>query len=177
MGCNHNFHNRKSIRLPGYDYSQSGAYFVTICVQNQQCLFGEIVDGVMLLNEMGKIVVDEWVKTAVIRREISLGDWVVMPNHFHGIVVIDNHRNRGHCHTLPQRQSPSKNLGAMIRGFKSAATKQINQYRQTPGTPVWQRNYWEHIIRNDDDLHRIREYMQTNPMRWQQDSLHPNAQP
>lgn len=88
MKYNSEIHHRRSIRLKGYDSSRKGAYFVTICDQNRECLFGEIVDGVMRLNHMGKIVADEWVKTAKIRNEIELDEWVVMPNHFHGILVI-----------------------------------------------------------------------------------------
>jgi putative transposase len=85
-----NIHHRRSIRLPGYDYSQSGAYFVTICAYQRQCLFGDVVDGQMVLNQYGAIVADEWQKSSVIRREIELDAWMVMPNHFHGIVIIQN---------------------------------------------------------------------------------------
>jgi hypothetical protein len=83
-------HHRRSIRLPGYDYSQPGAYFVTICAYQRQCLFGEIIDGQMRLNQYGAIVADEWQKSSIMRREIELDAWVVMPNHFHGIVIIEN---------------------------------------------------------------------------------------
>ena len=85
-----NKHHRRSIRLPGYDYRQSGAYFVTICACQRQCLFGDIIDGRMILNQYGMVVANEWQKSAVIRREIELDAWVVMPNHFHGIVIINN---------------------------------------------------------------------------------------
>ena len=90
MNYVYNRHHRRSIRLPGYDYSQPGAYFVTICVEQRQCLFGDIVDGRMVLNQYGVIVADEWQKSSVIRQEIELDVWVVMPNHFHGIVIITN---------------------------------------------------------------------------------------
>jgi putative transposase len=85
-----NIHHRRSIRLSGYDYSQAGAYFVTICVYQRQCLFGEIVDGRMILKQYGAIVAHEWQKSALIRQEIKLDAWVVMPNHFHGIAIITN---------------------------------------------------------------------------------------
>lgn len=90
MKYNPDKHHRRSIRLPGYDYSQSGAYFVTICAYQRQCLFGNVVDGRMVLNQYGAIVADEWQKSSVIRQEIELDGWMVMPNHFHGIVIIKN---------------------------------------------------------------------------------------
>ena len=90
-------HHRWSIRLKGYDYSLAGAYFVTICTQNRLCLFGNIAENQMRLNDAGEIVANEWMKTAEIRNEIELDEWVVMPNHFHGIVVITNSENMTHC--------------------------------------------------------------------------------
>jgi len=189
-------HHRRSIRLEGYDYAGAGAYFVTICVQDKKCLFGEIVAGEMVLNDAGGIVADEWLKTARIRQEIELDEWVVMPNHFHGIVVITrrgdrpvalvgdaqgNSGDRGNSRysgnsgdrrsPLPRGPQP-KSIGALMAGFKSAATKRINELRQTPGTKIWQRNYWEHVIRNGVDLHEIREYIQNNPLKWELDNLY-----
>ena len=90
MKYDRNRHHRRSIRLPGYDYCQSGAYFVTICADRRQCLFGDIVDGQMVLNQYGVIVANEWQKSSIIRREIVLDSWIVMPNHLHGIAIIDN---------------------------------------------------------------------------------------
>ena len=87
--------NRRSIRLAGYDYTAAGAYFVTICAHNQECLFGDVMDGAMMLNDAGRIIADEWEKTAMIRQEIELDEWVVMPNHVHGIVMITNIINAG----------------------------------------------------------------------------------
>jgi len=172
-------HHRRSTRLPGYDYSQPGAYFVTICTRNRECFLGEIIAGEMRLNDLGRIVANEWVNTEKIRCEITLAEWVIMPNHLHGIVLIGNHPSvvgayghrevRAYGHT-PLR-SPSKNLGAMVRGFKSAVTQQINHHLNTPGQPFWQRNYHEHVIRNDADLNRIREYVTDNPTRWDRDKL------
>ena len=167
--------NRRSIRLQGYDYSKAGAYFVTICTQNRECLFGEIVNGEMRLNEAGRVVADEWLKTAEIRDEIELDEWVVMPNHVHGILVIADRRgdppvaptNRPVAPTGPQPRS----IGAVMAGFKSAATKRINELRQTPGIKLWQRNYWEHIVRNEPELNRIQEYIHNNPAQWELDSL------
>jgi len=185
--------HRRSLRLKAYDYSQAGAYFVTVCAYDKKCVFGEIESGVMRLNANGEVVASEWVRSAKVRSEIECGEFVVMPNHFHGIVRIvgaygntpvshgeptkancydgaDGH-DRAYCHT-PLR-SPSRNLGAMVRGFKGSASRRINEICSTPGAAVWQRNYYEHVIRNDDDYNRIAEYVANNPQRWMEDALHP----
>jgi len=180
-------HHRRSLRLKGYDYSQAGAYFVTICAYGKACLFGEIESGVMRLNEYGEIVASEWMKSAELRLEIDCGEFVVMPNHFHGIVCIVgaygntpiscdekkmvSSRNKGVLPYAPT--SPSRNVGSMVRGFKGATSRRINQLRNTPGASVWQRNYYEHIIRDEADYNRIAEYVTYNPQRWMEDSLHP----
>lgn len=180
--------NRRSIRLQGYDYSQAGAYFVTVCTQNRECLFGDIVDGEMRMNTAGRMVADEWIKTAEIRDEIKLDEWVVMPNHFHGILVIGDRRGdrpvaplnvtttsgeQGDRPVAPTGPKP-RSVGAVMAGFKSAVTKRINELHQTPGAKLWQRNYWEHIVRNEPELNRIREYIHNNPARWELDKLHPS---
>ena len=128
-------HHRRSIRLKGYDYSQIGAYFITICTQNRECLFGKIVDGKMVLNPFGRIVADEWTKTALIRDEIKLDEWVVMPNHFHGIVVVTNCRGTARRAPTVERfgKPVSGSIPTIVRSFKSAVTKRINELRQTPG--------------------------------------------
>jgi len=168
-------YHRRSVRLKGYDYSQVCAYFLTVCAYDRLCLFGEIENGLMSLNQYGEIVAEEWLRSAVVREEIECGEFVVMPNHFHGIVHIVqsdfNTKNRAYCHT-PLR-SPSRNLGAMVRGFKSAVTNRCNEIRHTVGISVWQRNYYEHVIRDDADYNRIVEYILENPQRWMEDSLHP----
>ncbi|BBA35117.1 uncharacterized protein sS8_3174 [Methylocaldum marinum] len=186
--------NRRSIRLQGYDYSQAGAYFVTLCTHNRECLFGEIVNGEMRLNDAGQIVAGEWLKTAEIRDEIELDAWVVMPNHFHGILVITDGRGdrpvapvdgvapmngttisgeQGDRRVAPTGPQP-RSIGAVMAGFKSAVTKRINELRQSPGAKLWQRNYWEHIVRNEPELNRIREYIHNNPAQWELDKLHPS---
>ena len=158
-----NRHHRRSIRLKGYDYSQPGAYFVTICAFQRQCLFGEIVNGQMRLNQYGEIVAEQWQKSAVIRQEIELDTWVVMPNHFHGVVIINdgdrvvvrdvvgangndvvgaNGRSPLRDDLYPSLRMKPKSLSSLIAGFKSTVTKQINILRDAPGTPVWQRNYY-----------------------------------
>jgi REP element-mobilizing transposase RayT len=179
-------HHRRSIRLKGYDYTHAGAYFITIVTQGRECLFGEIVDGEMRVNEYGQIVRDEWMKTRILRPQVILDEFVVMPNHIHGIICVEDdtvgaqHRCAPTMSTIPPRGVTPNNvvpgsLGAIIRAFKSAVTKQINDRRGTPGATVWQRNYYEHIIRNDHSLQRIREYILTNPLRWHLDVENPNA--
>ena len=166
---------RRSIRLKGYDYTQAGGYFVTVCTQNRECLFGEIADGEMVLNEYGTIVADEWRKTAQIRNEIELGEWVVMPNHMHGIVIIiSGNDRRGTARRAPTEQfgkPVSGSLPTIIRSFKSAVTRRINELRNTAGAKLWQRNYYEHIIRNDDEYNQIVRYIRHNPINWNDDKL------
>jgi REP element-mobilizing transposase RayT len=151
---------------------------VTICAHSQECLFGEIIDGEMRLNAYGEVVEEEWLRSAEIRSEIELDAFVVMPNHLHGIVIIMDHIHLqsdpmvGAHGRAPLRREP-RSLGSFIAGFKSAVTKRINSLRGTPGAPVWQRNYYEHIIRDEHDLACIREYIATNPLRWDQDTENP----
>jgi putative transposase len=181
MKYNPEIHHRQSIRLREFDYSQSGAYFVTICTKNKECLFGEIKDGEMGLNEFGGIVHMEWLQTAVIRENVELDVFVVMPNHFHGIILLSNTDCRGEV-TSPNKMGSCNHvqgggtpplrkytLGQIIAYFKYQSTKQINQIRNNPGVPVWQRNYYERIIRNQTELDKIREYVLENPMNWLND--------
>jgi putative transposase len=185
--------HRRSIRLDGYDYASAGAYFVTICTQDRTCVFGDVVDGQMRPNACGRIVQDELVRTPIVRPEMQMDVWVVMPNHVHVVVrIVGAYGNtpgngaRGdagaHIDTgayidtpvqMPQGaksgrafRSPSHTIGAMVRGFKSATTARINTLRGTPGAAVWQRNYYEQIIRDEDSLNRVRAYVSANPARW-----------
>ena len=143
----------------------------------------------MRLNEYGEIVRDEWLKTPAMRPNVELGEWVVMPNHIHGIVVINHtmaHVRRGVLRyaptvdastttDMPKLQSPSQTIGAIVRGFKSAAAKRINTQRGTPGLPVWQHNYWEHVIRNEQSYIEIATYIVDNPAKWEIDKLYVGA--
>ena len=165
-------HHRRSIRLRNYDYSRAGAYFITVCTDGRELLFGEVIDGEVELNELGRIAAEEWLKSARIRIEIELDAWVVMPNHVHGIVIITDGRCRGDRLVAPSGPRP-RSLGAMMAGFKSAVTKRINTMRGTPGASVWQRNYYEHVIRNESALDRIRQYIADNPARWSEDPENP----
>ncbi|MDJ1473764.1 transposase [Xanthocytophaga flava] len=186
-------HHRRSIRLSDYDYSLAGLYFVTICVKDRQCLFGHVNGGQMVLNEAGEIARQEWGKSVEIRQGIALHEFIIMPNHMHGIVeIIDTkcrgdwqvaqattigsdqtHRsagNQGDLPIAPTRLNP-KSLGAMIGGYKASVTKKVNDIRQASES-VWQRNYYEHIIRNAHSHQQISEYITTNPQRWEQDALY-----
>ncbi len=165
-------HHRRSVRLRNYDYSRSGAYFITVCTTGQELLFGEVNDGKVELNELGRIAAEEWLKSARIRIEIELDAWVLMPNHVHGIVIITDDLCRGDRPVAPSGPRP-RSLGAMMAGFKSAATKRINTMRGTPGVSIWQRNYYEHVIRYESTLDRIRQYIADNPARWPEDRENP----
>ncbi len=184
-------HHRRSIRLAGYDYTAEGGYFITCVAQARVCLFGEVVNGVMNLNGYGEIVKEEWFKTKSLRDNIELIDeeFVVMPNHIHGIIwLIDDGVCRGtarcaptdmRCAPTDMRCAPTpdeqfgkmipKSIPTIVRAYKSAVTKQINLLRQTPGEPVWQRNYYEHIIRSEKDYDNIANYIYDNPLCWEKD--------
>ena len=134
----------------------------------------------MVLNNAGRVVADEWQNTPHLRPNVELDEFVVMPNHCHGIVVITETR-RGVLQyaptpETPRLRSPSQTIGAIIRGFKSAVTKRINQMRGTPGVSVWQRGFYEHIIRNENEFNRTREYTANNPLQWELDRENPNMQ-
>jgi len=168
-------YHRQSIRLKNYDYTQAGAYFVTICTHKRECVLGDVVNGEMRLNELGQVVEMEWLKTAEIRDNVELDEFVVMPNHIHGIIVITE-SCVGATSRSPLRNGPApKSIGAIVAGFKSAATKRINELCGIPRAPVWQRNYYEHVIRNEDDLNEIREYILSNPVKWELDSENPKT--
>jgi putative transposase len=166
---------RHSLRLKDYDYAAPGAYFVTICTKDRLPLLGDVIEGDMRLTDYGRIIDQEWKISAKIRREIILDAFVVMPNHIHGIIFI-NESDVGATGGSPFRSGPRRHsLASFVSGFKSATTKQINALRQTPGVLVWQRNYYEHVIRNEQSLHRIREYIANNPARWDFDRENPAA--
>ena len=166
-------HHRRSIRYEGFDYSQSGAYFVTVCAWNRECLFGQVAGTAVELTREGQIAQEEWLKTAQHRPHVRLDQYVVMPNHFHGIVILEG--QEGTARRAPTRfgEALPKSLPTLIGAFKSAAARRINLLRGTSGQPVWQRNYFEHIIRNDESLSQIRLYIANNPLHWDVDSENP----
>jgi REP-associated tyrosine transposase len=164
-------HHRRSIRLKGYDYTQPGAYFVTACTHQREALFGEVVEGKMQVNECGRATTDEW--QALPRRfpHMCLDEFVVMPNHIHAIIeIVDDGGGRGTTRRAPTIEQFGKpvagSLPTIVRTFKSEVTKRVNEIRQTSGAPVWQRNYYEHIVRNERELNAIRRYIRSNPLKW-----------
>lgn len=192
MSTNSNLPNRQSIRLKDYDYSQEGSYFITLVTQDRLHLFGKIEDGKMMLNSVGKIIEDEWRKTIELRPNIALGEFIIMPDHMHMIIIIteqlEKKEDKEWTHSNPK--SPSQTIGAIIRGFKGASTKKINLFLNSAGespfapttesqfaptefykNKIFQRNYYEHIIRNQNDYNRIEQYILDNPKNWKKKKL------
>ena len=168
---------RRSIRLPDYDYSQPGAYFITIVTRGRECLFGDIEHCEMKLNDAGQIVWDVWKSLPSRYPQIGLGTAQVMPNHFHGIVNI--HQSAipvGAIHESPLPEWHDRRrmtLPLVVGYFKMNTAKRINQIHGSEGLPVWQRNYYEYIIRNETDYNRIHTYIATNATNWGTDDEHP----
>lgn len=169
-------HHRHSLRLHGYDYTRAGAYFVTICTRNRECLFGQIIAGQMQFNAWGKIVEDEWLQTPTLRPGVELDDFVVMPNHFHAIVILLNKDARSASPQVPPvpelRRQPGS-LGAVVGGFKSAVTRRIREREDNAEMVIWQSRFYEHIVRDEAELHRIRVYIDNNPAHWETDTENP----
>lgn len=202
-------HHRRSIRLRGYDYAWAGTYFVTLCAQHRECLFGEVMGNKMRLNVAGQIVATIWQSIPRHFPGVTLEAWIIMPNHLHGIIVIGDQR-RGEAvaydspasttprlaiaspnppHPAPKKPEPLPtdasprqdgtqpgSLSAIVQNFKSVSTRKINRIRNTPGGPVWQRNYYEHILRDEAALNRIRQYIGDNPRQWAEDENNPSRQ-
>jgi putative transposase len=155
----------RSIRLRGYDYSQAGAYFVTICTQDRACLFGKILNGMLRLNSNGECIMRCWEGITEHFPGVELDALVVMPNHMHGIVVLAD--------SLPN--DPERpTLGRIVAYFKYQSTKAINHANSIASGRIWQRNYYERIIRSEQALQTVREYIAKNSLRWEADQLHPD---
>ena len=211
-------HRRRSIRLHGYDYSLPGAYFVTLCAFKKERIFGHVVENQMHENECGKIVREQWLESARIRKGIELDAFIVMPNHLHGILwflgpkgehILMNsgftwevgpsgarpgsnatrHAPRpratepykdGRTPFGPTNPTPAmrpRSLASWAAGFKSAVTSRIRKHWKRPDAAVWQEDYFERIIRDEDELFRIRDYILSNPARWRLDRENPEAGP
>lgn len=158
------FRQRKNLRLADFDYGATGAYFVTVCTHGQRCLFGSCRDGVVYLSEVGRTIELEWQRSAEIRSEIELDEFVVMPNHLHGIVWI---QSDGRTSAKYERS-----LGSLMSGFKAACTK-FHRRTAGPNATLWQGRYFDHVIRNDESLRNIRRYIRNNPLRWHEDPENP----
>ncbi len=200
MTYNPLIHNRRSIRLKEYDYSQAGAYFVTICTKNRECLFGNISNDQMILNEYGEITEKCWFDLPNHYTNIQLGDFIIMPNHFHGIIEMlpvtvgvglkptptvtkptPTATKPAPTHTTnptpignaqPTHTTTIHGLPEIVRALKTFSSRRINEIRQTPGIPVWQRNYYEHIICNNESLYRITKYIINNPLNCEKDNYY-----
>jgi putative transposase len=163
-----------SLRLRGRDYAATGAHFVTICTHRRACLLGEIRNGIVVHTAIGVIARAEWFATAIVRPYLRLNanEFVIMPNHVHGIIHIQSDRDNGvvgaqrRCApTASIRNVAPRSLGAIVRAFKSATTMRVNALRGTRRAPLWQRNYHDRVIRDDDERTRIRTYIHDNPAR------------
>lgn len=176
-------HRRNSIRLQNYDYCLEGMYYVTICTQKRLCCFGEIIDGVMQLNDTGRMVHNWWLEISNKFTNISLDEFVVMPNHLHGIIIVgadlcvcpDNSKNSN-----ISKDQEDLSLYKVIQWFKTMTTNQYIRMVKSGMAPrfekrFWQRNYYEHVIRNEDDLFLVRKYIKENPLKWNQDEYFVNV--
>ncbi len=179
-------HHRRSIRIKGYDYARPGAYFITVCTHNREFLFGEVANDEMRLSTFGHIVESSWHDLPNHYSNLQLDAFMVMPNHVHGIIIITDVGVGAGLKPAPTRAIPTNTqatkrpterhgLPEVVRAFKTFSSRRINALRGTPGVPVWQRNYYEHIVRSEEALKRIREYIGTNPLRWALDRENPDA--
>jgi putative transposase len=166
-------HERKNMSLHGNDPAQTGGYFVTLVVKDRELLFGEITDGVIAASPIGEIVLDTWAWLSRQYPYVVMGDYCLMPNHFHGIIRIEDPGGGGSRAAAAEEPIKIKPLGQIIGAFKTVSTKRTNLLRGTPSQALWQNNYSEHILRGPDDLARAQEYIANNPARWLQDSEYP----
>lgn len=177
MKFNPDIHHRRSIRLKNYDYSQAGLYFITICIHDRSPLFGKIIDGEMLLNAAGYMVANQWLLLPYRFSTIVLHEYIVMPNHFHGIIESVGVIPYGCPDEDRTGINPAPTVGDVVGAFKSLSTNEyIRNVKQNEWQPfngkLWQRNYYEHIIRDEEAYLKIAEYIQTNPLRWWEDTYH-----
>ncbi|MBU4455832.1 transposase [Patescibacteria group bacterium] len=174
---------RKSIRVKGYDYSKPGYYFITICAQNRNCLFGDVRDRQMVLNDAGRMIETVWNELPEHYQHVELDAFIIMPNHVHGIIVLRPDPIIVGAGLKPARTKPAPTKSArtkkrhalpeIVRGLKTFSSRRINEIRNTLGVKLWQRNYYEHIVRNENELNKIRKYIQENPLKWETDKENP----
>jgi putative transposase len=162
----------KRIRLAHHDYTGAGAYFVTVCAYEWKSIFGEIVGGEVILNDIGRILEREWLRSGEIRKEIVLDAFVVMPNHLHAIVIFREEReDRAGCRPALRgsREHETRSLSTFIGQFKAVTTAVIRRFMQEPEMRVWQMRFYDRVIRNETELNRMREYILNNPAQWHLD--------
>lgn len=168
---------RRSIRLPGYDYRQAGIYFVTLCTYEKTKILGTIEEGEVFLSDLGRIVSEEWQLMAKARPNVQIDRCVVMPNHIHSLIIIEDKRAGDACSASPapnamgSKTLQAGSLGAIIGQFKAAVTRRVKSSRMNHDPQIWQRNYYEHIVRSERSLNDIRRYILENPAKWYDDSL------
>lgn len=167
----HLYPKRRNLRLQGYDYSWQGAYFVTLCTRDKQSLFGQIINSTMKLNPFGEVVESVWKEIPLHYPQINNQVFIVMPNHVHGIVTINQVERAG------SKPAPTKtySLSEIIRAFKTYSSRRINELRNSQGTSVWQRSYYERVIRTENDYYQIGEYIFYNPSKWEEDPENPSS--
>jgi len=181
MSGQDHYPKRRCLRLAGYDYAECGAYFVTICSHERACLFGQIEDNAMRLSELGKAVEEEFLESFVLRKEVTFDAWVIMPNHVHAVVVISGGGSAYRAGDLPvaptkvraARGPARQSVSSLVAGFKAAATRRVRQAIGSASFHLWQRNYHEHVIRNEAELERVRTYIAGNAQLWDQDGENP----
>jgi putative transposase len=186
MGTSRNL-QRRSIRLKGYDYSQPGAYFITICTKDKIRILGNIEGERVIYSQIGKIAEECWLNIPDHFPNVKLDQWIIMPNHIHGIIFIhDSRRGEAFVEDHNQMKPPTanaspvrhpkgttpKSLSAIIQNFKSVSTRRVNKLQVTPRKSLWQRGYYDRIIRNEMELDHIRRYIQENPLKWDLDPCH-----
>ena len=174
MSKKNNIYQRRSIRLPDFDYATPGAYFVTICTQGNVCLFGEVTNNRMLLNEMGKMVKKVWDELPDHYPYVEIDTFVVMPNHVHGIIVITDDDIRAGFKPAPTKRH---GISEIIRALKTFSSRYINKMGGELGSHLWQRGYYERVIRRTEDINLIREYIIQNPLRWSYERSEPENMP
>jgi putative transposase len=178
MNYNPAIHHRRSIRLKHYDYAKNGYYFITICSKDRDCIFGELNVGALLvcaqnmiaLSNAGKIIDYHWLNIPNQYENAFLDEYIIMPNHIHGIIIIDKEKRA--------QASSAPTISQILRSFKSKSAieylKHIKDNNLNLSEKIWQRNYYERIIRNENELNKIRKYIIENPLKWEDDKYHPN---
>jgi len=181
------------LRLAGFDYETPGAYFVTVCTHARRCFFDEIVGEQVVLSTLGELVRGAWLSTQSVRRNVMLYEFAVMPNHLHAILFVLGDENKGRMQYAPTEgredsrgqstfgrssrsfRSPAQALGAILRGFKAAVTSKARSLGVCPRQGVWQRNFYEHVIRSAKELNAIRQYIIDNPANSAKDAENPGT--
>ena len=173
------YRRRNTLRHVAYDYTNAGAYFVTICAHRGLAVFGQVVDGAMVLNPLGHIADQCWAEFAERHTDAQVDAHVIMPNHAHVLLWIKGSVESADpdAPSKPRRfgDAIAGSLSSLVGAYKSAVTQQAAHRGLTPAPPLWQRNFYDHIVRGDQELERIREYIRQNPMRWREDRFYPTV--